>query len=142
MYIAVLHSSAMPSPTNPYAETHASPKGEGDARPTAMQIIQDEGLIDKLPGKVFLVTGCSSGIGIETVRALHATGADVYMQVRNEEKGRRVLEDIQSTTKGKGRLELLFMDLESLQSVRDGVKDFLSRTSQLNVLVNNAGTFL
>ena len=129
----------MSSSTNPYAEAHTSPKGEGDARPTAMRIIEDEGLIGKLSGKIFLVTGSSSGIGIETVRALHDTGADVYMQVRNISKGQKVLEDIQSTTKGTGKLELLEMNLGTLQSVRDGVKDFLSRTAQLNVLVNNAG---
>ena len=131
----------MSSPTNPYAEAHASPKGEGDARPTAMQIIEDEGLISKLSGKVFLVTGSSSGIGIETARALHATGADVYMQVRNVPKGQKVLDDIKSTSKGTGKLELLEMNFETLQSVRDGVKAFLSRTSQLNVLINNAGNF-
>ena len=129
----------MSSSTNPYAEAHVSPKGEGDARPTAMQVIEDEGLFGKLSGKVFLVTGSSSGIGIETVRALHATGADVYMQVRNLPKGQKVLENIQKATKGTGKLELLEMNLGTLQSVRDGVKDLLSRTSQLNVLVNNAG---
>ena len=129
----------MSSSTNPYAEAHVSPKGEGDARPTAMQVIEDEGLFGKLSGKVFLVTGSSSGIGIETVRALHATGADVYMQVRNLPKGQKVLENIQKATKGTGKLELLEMNLGTLQSVRDGVKDLLSRTSQLNVLVNHAG---
>ncbi|KAI4145110.1 MAG: hypothetical protein LQ340_006415, partial [Diploschistes diacapsis] len=103
----------MSSPTNPYAAEHASPKGEGDARPTALQIIEDENVVDKLAGKIFLVTGSSSGIGIETVRALHATGADVYMQVRNMDKGKKVLEDIRSTSKGNGKLELFTMDLSS-----------------------------
>lgn len=59
----------------PYASVHNNPQGEGDARPTALQIIKDEGLINKMTDKVMLVTGSSSGIGIETVRALHATGA-------------------------------------------------------------------
>ena len=53
-----------------YAEAHNSPKGPGDARPTAMQIVEDEGLVGKLSDKVFLVTGVSSGIGVETMRAL------------------------------------------------------------------------
>ena len=70
-------SLIMSSPTNPYAKVHAAPKGEGDARPTAMQIIEDEHLIGKMSGKVCLVTGSSNGIGLETARALHATGADV-----------------------------------------------------------------
>ena len=49
-----------------------------DARPTALQIIEDEGLIGKLEGKAFFVTGVSSGIGIETLKALHATGAHAF----------------------------------------------------------------
>jgi hypothetical protein len=66
----------MPSPTNPYADAHLSPNGADDGRLTALQVIHDEGLVNKLVGKVMLVTGASSGIGIDTVAALHATGAD------------------------------------------------------------------
>ncbi len=70
-----------------YAAAHVQPAGPGDARPTALQIVSDEGLLGALPGSVFLVTGCSSGIGVETARALHATGADVSLTVRDVAKG-------------------------------------------------------
>jgi hypothetical protein len=76
----------MSSPTAPYAAAHENPQGEGDARPTALQIIHDEGLVNKLTDKVFLVTGTSSGIGVETVRALHATGAHIFMQARRKQR--------------------------------------------------------
>lgn len=56
-----------------YAAAHKNPQGPGDARPTALQIIQDEGLEGKLQDKTFLITGCSSGIGVETARAVAAT---------------------------------------------------------------------
>lgn len=65
-----------------YAEAHKTRTGPGDARPTALQVVEDEGLLGKLTDKVFLVTGTSSGIGIETLRALYATGAHVIGTVR------------------------------------------------------------
>jgi NADP-dependent 3-hydroxy acid dehydrogenase YdfG len=63
-------------------------------------------LVNKLTDKVFLVTGTSSGIGVETVRALHATGADIFRHVRDMEKGESVKKDILATSAGKGKLEL------------------------------------
>lgn len=121
--------------TSKYAAAHASTKGPGDARPTALQIIQDEGLEGKLQGKVAFITGCSSGIGIESARALSATGATVYAAVRDLEKGKVALGDILSP----GRVELLKLDLSSLSSVRECVKEFLTKSSTLNILINNAG---
>ncbi len=65
-----------------YEAAHANVNGAGDGRPTAMDIIKDEGLVDKLQGKVFLITGGNSGIGVETARAIYATGAHVYITSR------------------------------------------------------------
>ena len=53
----------MVSVSEKYAEAHAHPQGPGDARPTAMQIVEDEDLVGKLAGKTILITGASSGIG-------------------------------------------------------------------------------
>jgi hypothetical protein len=74
---------------NKYSEAHkvSNLRGPGDARPTALQIIQDENLVGKLPDKVFIVTGASAGIGPETGRALAATGGKVFLTVRNLKKG-------------------------------------------------------
>ena len=127
---------------NPYAGAHASPKGEGDARPTALQIIQDEGLVNQMKDKVMIVTGASSGIGVDTAAALHATGAQVFMQVRDMEKGEVALKQIRASSEGTGKLELLMIDLVSFESIRKGVAEFLNKSNKLNVLVNNAGRFL
>ena len=118
-----------------YRAAHQNPQGEGDSRPTSVQVVEDEGLIGKLSDKVVLITGTSSGIGIETARAMALTGAKVYCTVRNVKKGEDALSDILEP----GRVELLEMDLNSLESVRAAAKDFLSKSDKLNILINNAG---
>ena len=83
-----------------YATSHnrSTIAGPGDARPTALQIIKDENLINALADKVFLVTGVSSGIGIETLRALHATGAHCFGTVRNLAASKMVVDEILKVT--------------------------------------------
>lgn len=123
--------------TSRYAEAHefANLKGPGDARPTAQQIVDDNSLNGKLVGKVALVTGCSSGIGIETARALKSTGATVYVTVRNVAKGEQALADLLEP----GRFEILVCDQNSLKSVEACADAFLKKSSILNIIVMNAG---
>lgn len=118
-----------------YAAVHQNSKGPGDARPTAFDIVNDEGLQGKLTDKVFLVTGCSSGIGIETAKALNTTGAKLFLGVRDTTKGQAALSDILKP----GHVELLKMDLNSLDSVRTAAEEFKSKSKSLNILINNAG---
>ena len=102
-----------PKTQSPYAKTFVDPQGPGDARPTALDIVKDEGLEGKLTDKVMLITGCSSGLGIETAKAMAVTGAKLYLGVRNIEKGEKALKDVLKP----GHIELLKMDLNSLKSV-------------------------
>lgn len=118
-----------------YTAAHQDPQGAGDSRPTSVKIVEDEGLVGKLGDKVVLITGTSSGIGVETARAMALTGAKVYCTVRNVKKGEEALSDIVEP----GRVELLGMDLNSLESVRAAAKEFLSKSDKLNILINNAG---
>lgn len=126
-----------------YAEAHklGNLRGPSDARPTALQVVEDEGLVGKLADKVFLVTGVSSGIGIETMRALHTTGAHVYGTVRNLLKGQQVVNNILSENHPSGgKITLIEMELDSFASVRRGAADFLSQSNNtLHLLVTNAG---
>ncbi|KAJ3566307.1 hypothetical protein NPX13_g7181 [Xylaria arbuscula] len=118
-----------------YAESHLNTSGPGDARPTALQIIQDEGLEGALQDRVFLITGVSSGIGIETGRAIAATGAKVFLTARDLKKGQAACESFLKP----GRVEMLELDTSKLDSVRACAKAFLKRSSKLNVLICNAG---
>ena len=45
-----------------YADVHKDTQGPGDARPTAIQIVEDDDLVGKLSDKVMFITGTSSGI--------------------------------------------------------------------------------
>jgi short-subunit dehydrogenase len=84
-------------------------------------VLEDEGPIEKLKGKVIVITGCSSGLGIETTRALKATGARLLLTARNMGKGKQALERILEP----GTVDLLKLDLESTgqrESLREGDK--------------------
>ena len=121
-----------------YANPHVAPEalsGPADARPTALQIVEDNDLVDGLNGKVALITGCSSGLGIETARAMKATGAKLFVTARDRKKGEDALKDILEP----GKVELLDLDLNSLDSVRKCAKELLTKTSTLNIVINNAG---
>ncbi|KAH7096034.1 hypothetical protein FB567DRAFT_514049 [Paraphoma chrysanthemicola] len=119
-----------------YVDIHKDPRGVGDARPTALQIVKDNDLEGKLGGKTILITGTSSGIGIETARALKATGARLFLTARNLSKGRDALGDILEP----GKIDLLLLDLNSLASVREFAAEFLKASNnKLNILINNAG---
>jgi NAD(P)-dependent dehydrogenase (short-subunit alcohol dehydrogenase family) len=121
--------------TSKYASSHLKPHGPGDSRPTALQIVKDENRENSLSDKVVLITGCSSGLGIETARAMKATGATLFVTARNLEKARTALGDLLDGD----RVHLLELDLGSLDSVRACAADFKTKSDKLNILIENAG---
>ncbi|XXG95599.1 hypothetical protein Hte_001867 [Hypoxylon texense] len=121
--------------TSKYAAVHEQPNGPGDARPTASQIIDDYDLEGVLSGKVVLITGCSSGIGVDTARAIYRTGATIYVTARDVDKAKKALGNLTSSS----RIYFLALDLSSLASVRAAAERFKSKSSQLNILIGNAG---
>ncbi|KAJ0168194.1 WW domain-containing oxidoreductase [Colletotrichum tanaceti] len=118
-----------------YAEAHAKPNGPGDGRPTALQIIKDEGVESTLKGEVIVITGTSSGIGIETARALATTGATLFLTARNVAKASAALAGFFEPS----RMEIIEMDQGSLSSVRAAAAAILAKTAKIHILVNNAG---
>ncbi|KAK7177600.1 TPR domain protein (kinesin light chain) [Paraphaeosphaeria sporulosa] len=119
-----------------YAEAHTNPAGPGDTRPTAVQIIMDEAAEGRLTGKVIVITGTSSGLGVETARALSLTGAKLFLTARDLNKAKKALNGILEP----GRIELVDMDNTSLDSVQTAAKAILQQSNnQVNILINNAG---
>jgi len=118
-----------------YEKVHEAPNGPSDARPTALEIIKDENLEGQLVDKVILITGCSSGIGIETAHALATTGATLFLTARDIGKAKKALADLVTSP----RVHLLELDLSSLASVRACASNFLSTSQKLNIFIANAG---
>jgi len=75
-----------------------------------------------------------SGLGIETARALATTNAHVFITARDISKGAQVVEDIKKTT-GNNKIEVMELDLTSLQSVRNFADKFRQRRIAINILI-------
>ena len=89
-------------------------------------------------GRTVLVTGANSGLGLQTSLALARKGARVLMACRNPVKAEASLTRIREQVPG-AKAELISLDLASLASIEAAAEDVASRTTQLDVLVNNAG---
>jgi NAD(P)-dependent dehydrogenase (short-subunit alcohol dehydrogenase family) len=103
----------------------ASPFG---MRSTALEVIAG---ID-LSGKVALVTGGYSGLGLETVRALASAGAKVFVAARRPETAKADLDGV------AGDIIILKMDLADPASIDAFAIALSAQTDRLNIVINNA----
>ena len=95
-----------------------------------------------LAGRVALVTGANTGIGLITARELQKQGAHVFMACRSIERARAALDSIRSTlgtATGCVPVEILPLDLGDFDSVRQCAQTFLACGLPLHLLINNAG---
>jgi NAD(P)-dependent dehydrogenase (short-subunit alcohol dehydrogenase family) len=90
-------------------------------------------------GKTVLVTGASSGIGLEACVQLARMGADVVMVARDERKGETALGDVTMRSQSS-RVSLMTCDLASLRAVSALAGRVQATLPRLDVLVNNAGS--
>jgi NAD(P)-dependent dehydrogenase (short-subunit alcohol dehydrogenase family) len=84
-----------------------------------------------LTGKVAIVTGGYSGLGLETTKALAAAGAIVIVPARTPDKAQKALVNI-------ANVEQAALDLADPKSIDAFAGGFLSRTKTLDILINNA----
>jgi NAD(P)-dependent dehydrogenase (short-subunit alcohol dehydrogenase family) len=91
--------------------------------------------IPDLAGQTVIVTGASSGIGLEAAKAFAAHGARVILAVRDEARGSRAA----AALPGPGTAEVRLLDLASLDSVRAFARDW---SGPVDLLVNNAGVMI
>jgi retinol dehydrogenase-12 len=94
--------------------------------------------LPSLSGRIALVTGANTGIGLVTARELARCGAHLFIACRHSERSHAALEQIRSAS-ANTQVELLPLDLGDLDSVRHCAQQFLARGLPLHLLVNNAG---
>ncbi|KKY26120.1 putative short-chain dehydrogenase [Diplodia seriata] len=89
-------------------------------------------------GKVHIVTGGYSGVGLELVKILYAKNATVYVAGRSADKASAAIATVKEAG-GGGRVEFLQLDLAHLASIKKSADEFLAKEQRLDVLTNNAG---
>ncbi|HMK32295.1 MAG TPA: SDR family NAD(P)-dependent oxidoreductase, partial [Nitrosopumilaceae archaeon] len=86
--------------------------------------------------KIAIVTGSSSGIGFETALALAREGYFTYATMRDTKKENNIKE---TAKKENLKLEVLAMDVDKEDSVRNTINRIVKEKGRINILVNNAG---
>ncbi|MGV0740760.1 SDR family NAD(P)-dependent oxidoreductase [Mycolicibacterium sp. XJ870] len=84
-------------------------------------------------GRLAVVTGANTGLGLETAKALAAKGAHVVLAVRNLDKGKQAAAQI------SGAVEVQELDLTSLASIRSAADSLKAKHQRIDLLINNAG---
>jgi NAD(P)-dependent dehydrogenase (short-subunit alcohol dehydrogenase family) len=93
-----------------------------------------------MKGKVCVVTGATSGIGLEIAGGLAELGATVVITGRNEDLGNQVVRDIKKRT-GNSLIELMIADFTTQKEVHKLADRLKNRYDKIDVLVNNAGLY-
>ncbi|WP_371804447.1 SDR family oxidoreductase [Candidatus Lokiarchaeum ossiferum] len=90
--------------------------------------------------KICMITGANSGIGKEMAVQLAKLGHQIVMICRNEERGKKALEEIKNRS-GNSKIDLFIADLGNLKTIKPMVDQFIAKYPRLDVLINNAGVF-
>ena len=87
--------------------------------------------------KTVLITGANKSIGFETARQLLQQGYYVYLGIRDLQKGRQAVSQLQA--EGLNQVEPLEIDVDQIDSIKAAREVLGGKTKVLDVLINNAG---
>ncbi|KAI1653131.1 NAD(P)-binding protein [Daldinia decipiens] len=93
-------------------------------------------------GKVFIVTGANSGIGLDLVKFLYPTGATIYLASRSLEKIDNAIAQVSAISPAPATpatLKSLYLDLSDLTTIKPAAASFAAQESRLDILWHNAG---
>lgn len=94
-----------------------------------------------LDGRVWVVTGANSGLGLESVKALAARGATVVMACRSPERAEAAAQEVKRETP-EAKIELRSLDVSSLKSVETFAREVSAAYPVIDGLMNNAGIMM
>ena len=94
--------------------------------------------IPNLTGKIVVITGANSGLGLESTKAIAAKGATVVMACRNIQKAEGAKAEVLAA-QPNAKLDVMQLDNASLDSVRAFAEAFKAKYDRLDILLNNAG---
>ncbi len=106
-----------------------------------MAAMTDKWTASRIPdqhGRIAIVTGANSGLGLVTARELARAGASVVLACRDTQKGDAAAREITAAAPGS-QVEVSALDLGSLASVRAFAERFGASRDGLDLLINNAG---
>ena len=89
-------------------------------------------------GKIYIVTGTTSGLGEETARVLSQKNATVIMAARNIDKAKSIKIEIHAENKN-AKIDIEELDLASLESISNFSQSIIKKYKTLDCLINNAG---
>lgn len=92
----------------------------------------------KMRGKTCIITGATSGIGLETAARLGALGARLVLVGRNRDRGEATVARLRADVPGVA-VEMHYADLSRPDEIRGLADALLARAARIDVLVNNAG---
>lgn len=109
-----------------------------DASTTALQVLHGR----DLNGKVAVITGANAGIGFETARSLALHGCQVYFACRSQANAEEAITHIRNEKPSAGeRCFFVNLDLTSLRSVQQCVRELKVKLNHIDMLILNAGVF-
>jgi NAD(P)-dependent dehydrogenase (short-subunit alcohol dehydrogenase family) len=92
----------------------------------------------RIDGKVVVITGANTGLGFENAIDLAKRGGKIYIACRDIKRGENALKNIKEQS-GSKNVKFLQLDLASLESIKEFVKNFKNLENRLDILINNAG---